>query len=131
VGIGHVSLAVGADGEELRRASAGGDVHEPVGEERPRRGGVLRISHAPELAAREGVEGQDGLCRRADELSPARGLDDDRGRVSLLLVAVVGAEVVRAIGPPHGAAGPLVEGDGVLQVEAVEVHDEQVAVEDG
>ena len=130
VRVGHVSLSVGADGEQLRGAAPAGDVHEPVGEERARGGGVRRVAHAPQLAARQGVERQHGLRRRADELRPARGLDHDRRRVCLLHVAVVRAEVVRAVGLPDGAARLLVERHGVLHVVAVEVHDQQLAVED-
>src|SRR5688572_10279957 len=96
------------------------------------------LFHAPALFSGHRVVAVDRLPAQADEQRLAADVDDGWRRVRFSEVTVplrlaVGLEVLeidRAGRLPDGLAGALVEGNDVLHVDAVEVHDQQVAEED-
>ena len=102
-----------------------------MGKQRARRGVHAAVSHPPEFLARRRIVGDRGAGAGDDHLLAALAPDHGGGGIGLLGVAIGRAVVDVPILAPHGLAGRLVEGDHILQVETVEGHDQQVAVDDG
>ena len=69
--------------------------------------------------------------RGTDQLLLLADTDHCRCGVSLLKITVVRVVVDVTVGLPDGMAGVFVEGDHILHVDAVELNDQQIAVQNG
>jgi len=72
---GDISPPTGADGNQLRSGKTRADIEQPVSVQGAHGGGVLRISHAPQLFPGARIVAHRGHCRRADQLLSAVDLD--------------------------------------------------------
>ena len=68
VGVGHVSLAVGADGEQFGAVVAGGEEDQSVAIHRARHDGVAVVADMPDHFPRGWFEGFDNITAGADDL---------------------------------------------------------------
>ena len=130
MGLGDVAPPVRPHGPEVGLAEARVEERQSLAEQRPGRVGEAAVTDLPNLLARGGQVGHGRLGPRAEHERAAVNLGQQRRAVGLPQIAVSPGEVGRAIGLPDRLAGVLVQGREILHVDAVEVQDQQVAVED-
>ena len=140
LGVEDLALLARPDRQHLPAGKAGGHEDQSVAGHGAGGGGVAgALFHAPQLGAGRGVVGverlralaqQGGLPVERRDLAGGEGLAEVAAQLGLAVGAKV-LEVNGALLLPDRLAGLLVQRDDELVVAAVEVQEEQVAVEDG
>jgi len=127
VAVSHVARSVGTDRPKLRTIVVRDEEHEPVPINRPGNGGKAVVPDLPEFLSRHGIVRVDGLRSRTDKLPPGPAGNHERHGECLSLINGDRSVIERAVRFPGGLSVRGVESDQVLDIAAVDIHDQQVS----